>query len=105
MVPLWNLFIGIFSERTRECAIIMAWLEPQSRELSRKRFKIKRTGEDMKKFLLAVIFTLAALPLMATSVVFVSKEDSVRLSELILIGNVTKVETTYDKQGQIVRNI
>ena len=59
----------------------------------------------MKRFLIAAVFMLAALPLMATSVVFVSKEESVKLSELILIGRVTNVVTTYDKEGQIVRRV
>lgn len=59
----------------------------------------------MKKLLLAAVFAFAALPLMATTVAFVSNEDSVRMSEVILIGRVVNVENTYDREGQIVRNI
>jgi hypothetical protein len=59
----------------------------------------------MKKFLMAAVFVLTALPLMATTVVFVSNEESVRMSELILVGKVISVENTYDREGQIVRNI
>ncbi len=59
----------------------------------------------MKRIFFAAVFVLAALPLMATSVVFVSNERSVQLSDLILIGRVVNVETTYDREGQIIRNI
>ena len=59
----------------------------------------------MKKFLLAAVLVLTALPLMATTILFVSNEESVRMSELILIGRVVNVENTYDREGQIVRNI
>lgn len=59
----------------------------------------------MKKLLLAAVFVMVALPLMATTVVFVSNEESVRMSELILVGRVVNVENTYDREGQIVRNI
>jgi hypothetical protein len=59
----------------------------------------------MKKFILAAILMIAALPLMATTVAFVSTEQSIQQSEIILIGRVLSVEHTYDREGQIVRNI
>ena len=59
----------------------------------------------MKKFVFTAILLLAALPLMATTVAFVSTERSIQQSEIILIGRVTNVEHTYDREGQIIRKI